>query len=138
MLGSLLFFLSTAFGGEWHSIGNAPAPPYFPPYRIEYVCRMVVTHGRGRLIKREEKTVELHDADFRGFGATTVDFEGQSLRLSFQRQEPEDRALLTLDAKLAGSFASATFEGALAEVKGRQHLSRGDRSVTVTAKCDRR
>ena len=80
-----------ASGGEWHSAGNAPTPPYHPQMPAEFACRYEArTYVAGKEY-RIESTVAFKSEDFKnggvGFeirGEQDPGMNGQSFYLSIQ------------------------------------------------------
>lgn len=101
----LLLISSFAFGGEWHSAGNAPPIPHFPRGLTAYKCTLTGYSWVGKKAYRfiQERTFE--DRDFRGRSpsvymelANTGDpgMDGQAMWLGFKLNAVTDEESLQL------------------------------------------
>lgn len=142
MLLSLALLMSSfAHGGEWHSIGAMPAPPYFPAYTFRYECVFRQTDGRGRLTRERSEPFALTNADLQKSGfAEHVNEDGHRMTLKFVRgaSEDQDGLQLSLTAELGAVSSWSTHDGTLAKVTGLHVVTRKGRTLWLAATCVRK
>ena len=76
----VLFLHLPVFGGEWHSAGNAPLPPYFPTVPANYLCSLTITTGAGGKYYRIKKEHAFRAQEFQqpGHGRSSFLIEGEA------------------------------------------------------------
>ncbi|MGE0526733.1 MAG: hypothetical protein AB7G93_04055 [Bdellovibrionales bacterium] len=67
-----LFTLSPIHGGEWHSAGNSPAPPYHPRTPAHYKCHVIMYTVSGKKTYRIDFDRVFHPEEFLPPGSGTA------------------------------------------------------------------
>jgi hypothetical protein len=114
----LVLFSSFASGGEWHSAGNAPRPPYRPSKPANYKCLMTAYTTVGAKTYRIDSGRIVRDEEFREPNGTAVThtlentgdpgMDGQSFTLAFEPGQNEEAVRLIVVLRAEGKASSHT------------------------------